>query len=56
LTDRIIELEDELARGARPPDLALWKTLNLKVVVARQQGESVDFSLAACFFSKTHVE
>lgn len=53
--DYIIELEDELAVAALSPDLALWKTLDLRGVVVTAPGRSVDF-VSRCFFPKLDVD
>jgi predicted PhzF superfamily epimerase YddE/YHI9 len=53
--DYIIELEDELAVAALLPDLALWKTLDLRGVVVTAPGLNVDF-VSRCFFPKLNVD
>tara|TARA_R110002167_G_scaffold96903_6_gene256210 strand:- start:3986 stop:4765 length:780 start_codon:yes stop_codon:yes gene_type:complete len=53
--DYIIELEDELAVVALSPDLALWKTLELRGVVVTAPGRNVDF-VSRCFFPKLNVD
>ena len=53
--DYIIELEDELAVAALSPDLALWKTLELRGVVVTAPGRNVDF-VSRCFFPKLNVD
>ncbi|WP_369809288.1 PhzF family phenazine biosynthesis protein [Paraglaciecola sp. MB-3u-78] len=51
--DYIIELEDEPAVVALSPDLALWKTLDLRGGSA--PGRNVDF-VSRCFFPKINVD
>ena len=53
--DYIIELEDEPAVAALSPDLALWKTIDLRGVVVTAPGRSVDF-VSRCFFPKLNVD
>lgn len=53
--DYIIELDDEQAVIGLAPDLALWKTLDLRGVVVTAPGTDVDF-VSRCFFPKLNVE
>lgn len=53
--DYIVELEDELAVAALSPDLALWKSLELRGVVVTAPGTDVDF-VSRCFFPKLNVD
>jgi len=53
--DYIIELEDEQSVMELSPDLALWKTIDLRGVVVTAPGLSVDF-VSRCFFPKLNVD
>jgi PhzF family phenazine biosynthesis protein len=53
--DYIIELEDEQAVIELCPDLALWKTLDLRGVVVTAPSTEVDF-VSRCFFPKLNVD
>lgn len=52
--DFIIELADQQAVVNLSPDLALWKTLDLRGVVVTAPGDDVDF-VSRCFFPKLDV-
>ena len=53
--DYIIELEDEQAVATLTPNLAPWKTLDLRGVVVTAPGSEVDF-VSRCFFPKLNVD
>ncbi|WP_339723411.1 PhzF family phenazine biosynthesis protein [uncultured Paraglaciecola sp.] len=53
--DYIIELEDEQGVSSVIPDLALWKTLDLRGVVVTARGTDVDF-VSRCFFPGLNVD
>jgi predicted PhzF superfamily epimerase YddE/YHI9 len=53
--DYIIELEDEQAVIDLSPDLALWKTLDLRGVIVTAPSTDVDF-VSRCFFPKLNVD
>jgi PhzF family phenazine biosynthesis protein len=55
--DYIIELEDEQAVIDLSPDLALWKTLDLRGVVVTAPSNDVDIDFVSrCFFPKLNVD
>ena len=53
--DYIVELDNEEAVRTLSPDLALWKTIDLRGIVVTAAGNDVDF-VSRCFFPKLNVD